>query len=133
MATLTIRNLPDDVRDRLRARAAQAGRSMEAEARAILTDSVKGARPPANPDERIAAWRELQAFVIANYRAPPGEESAVDPLLRDRRRENITEMIKDGDDPRAVFGDAFEERCAEAGWTPADVDALIAELRDASR
>jgi plasmid stability protein len=33
MATLTIRNLPDDVRDKLRLRAAQKGRSIEAEAR----------------------------------------------------------------------------------------------------
>jgi plasmid stability protein len=133
MATLTIRNLPDDVRDRLRTRAAQAGRSMEAEARAILADSVMGVQPPMSPEEKIAAWREFQALVLANYRAPPGEESAVDALLRDRRRENIIEMIKDGDDPRAVFGDAFAERCAEAGWTPADVDTLIAELRDTGR
>jgi len=34
---LNIRNLPDDVHARLRIRAAKAGRSMEAEARAILT------------------------------------------------------------------------------------------------
>ncbi len=37
MAVLIIRNLPDQVRMRLRVRAAKAGRSMEAEARAILT------------------------------------------------------------------------------------------------
>lgn len=36
MATLTIRNLDDDVRDALRVRAAKNGRSMEAEVRAIL-------------------------------------------------------------------------------------------------
>ena len=36
MAVLTIRNLPDNVRDRLRKRAAAAGLSMEAQARAIL-------------------------------------------------------------------------------------------------
>ena len=36
MAVLTIRNLPDNVRDRLRKRAAAAGMSMEAQARAIL-------------------------------------------------------------------------------------------------
>ena len=40
MATLTIRDLDDDVRDRLRVRAAQNGRSMEAEVRAILTERV---------------------------------------------------------------------------------------------
>lgn len=40
MAVMTIRGLDDEVRDRLRLRAAQHGRSMEAEARAILTESV---------------------------------------------------------------------------------------------
>ena len=37
MAVLNIRNLPDDVHVRLRIRAAKAGRSMEAEARVIIT------------------------------------------------------------------------------------------------
>ncbi|THF59404.1 FitA-like ribbon-helix-helix domain-containing protein [Pseudothauera rhizosphaerae] len=36
MATMTIRNLDDDVKARLRVRAAQHGRSMEEEARSIL-------------------------------------------------------------------------------------------------
>lgn len=40
MAALSIRDLDDDVRERLRVRAARHGRSMEAEIRAILTDSV---------------------------------------------------------------------------------------------
>ena len=40
MARLTVRDLPDDVRDRLRLRAAANGRSTEAEVRAILTDAV---------------------------------------------------------------------------------------------
>jgi plasmid stability protein len=36
MATLNIRRLPDEVHARLRLHAARAGRSMEAEARAIV-------------------------------------------------------------------------------------------------
>ena len=40
MAALSIRDLDDGVRDRLRLQAARHGRSMEAEARAILTDAV---------------------------------------------------------------------------------------------
>ncbi|MFZ4487205.1 MAG: FitA-like ribbon-helix-helix domain-containing protein, partial [Candidatus Nanopelagicales bacterium] len=40
MATLTIRGLDEEVRDRLRVRAATRGRSMEAEARAILSEAV---------------------------------------------------------------------------------------------
>ena len=41
MAVMTIRNLDDEVRDKLRVRAAQHGRSMEAEVRAILAAAVE--------------------------------------------------------------------------------------------
>ena len=41
MAMLTVRNLPDDVHRALRVRAAQHGRSTEAEVRAILEMAVK--------------------------------------------------------------------------------------------
>lgn len=41
MAVMTIRNLDEGVRDKLRVRAALHGRSMEAEARAILTAAVE--------------------------------------------------------------------------------------------
>ena len=41
MASLTIRNLPDDVHRALRVRAAKNGNSTEAEVRAILKQSVK--------------------------------------------------------------------------------------------
>ena len=40
MATLTIRDLDDELRDRLRVRAAHHGRSMEAEVRAILSETL---------------------------------------------------------------------------------------------
>lgn len=40
MAAFSVRDVDDDVRDRLRIRAARHGRSMEAEIRAILTDAV---------------------------------------------------------------------------------------------
>ena len=40
MAAITVRGLDDDVKQRLRVRAAKHGRSMEAEARAILVDAV---------------------------------------------------------------------------------------------
>lgn len=40
MADLSIRNLDDSVRERLRTRAASHGRSMESEVRAILTEAV---------------------------------------------------------------------------------------------
>jgi plasmid stability protein len=40
MAAVSIRDLDDGVKDRLRVRAAENGRSMEAEIRAILSDAV---------------------------------------------------------------------------------------------
>ena len=46
MATLTIRRLDNDVTEALRVRAARAGRSMEDEARTILTRAVLGMRGP---------------------------------------------------------------------------------------
>ena len=44
MAALSIRNLDETVKRRLQVRAARHGRSMEAEAREILTDAVR--EPP---------------------------------------------------------------------------------------
>ena len=40
MADVSVRNLDDDVKERLRMRAASQGRSMESEIRAILVDAV---------------------------------------------------------------------------------------------
>ena len=42
LAAVSIRNLDERVKERLRVRAARHGRSMEAEIRAILTDAVTG-------------------------------------------------------------------------------------------
>lgn len=42
MAAISVRNLDDQVKERLRMRAARHGRSMESEVRAILLDAVRG-------------------------------------------------------------------------------------------
>ncbi len=55
MASLTIRDLDDDVKTRLRVQAAEHGRSMEAEARALLTAALSGRRPPRGLGSYIAA------------------------------------------------------------------------------
>ena len=41
MASISVRNLDDDVKERLRVRAARHGRSMESEIRMILVDAVR--------------------------------------------------------------------------------------------
>ena len=51
MASITIRNLDDDIKVRLRIRAAEHGRSMEEEARIVLRDAVS----PEPPEEQNLA------------------------------------------------------------------------------
>lgn len=95
MAVLTIRNLPDAVRDRLRQRAAQAGLSMEAQARAILTvASEQGA------GQQTGA--SLQKWVDELYRNGK-PRSAVNDLLATRRREARAES-PGARKPRAAAG-----------------------------
>lgn len=55
MASITIRNLDDDIKRRLRVRAAEHGRSMEEEAREILREVVRDTRPPMNLADRLRA------------------------------------------------------------------------------
>ena len=60
-ATLTIRGVAPETRDRLRARAARNGRSMAAEARAIL-DAARDDGPPETPDLAEAIRRRFAPF-----------------------------------------------------------------------
>ena len=55
MASITIRNLDDDVKTRLRVRAAQHHRSMEEEARIILGNAVRRKPDTRNLAEAIRA------------------------------------------------------------------------------
>lgn len=48
MATLTIRNVPDDVKHALRVKAAEGGRSLEDALRQLLADEVRTAARPAS-------------------------------------------------------------------------------------
>ena len=64
MAAVSIRNLDDRVRDRLRMRAAAHGRSMESEIRAILVEAV------CEPDE----FEGLFATLLDRFRDLGGVE-----------------------------------------------------------
>ncbi len=55
MASITIRNLDEDVKSRLRVRAACNGRSMEEEVRLILRDAVGCGKPPRSLASAIRA------------------------------------------------------------------------------
>jgi len=57
MATLTIRNVDPTIEERLRVRAAQNGRSLEAELRAIVSDAIEAPTRVSEPNlyDRIRA------------------------------------------------------------------------------
>ncbi|MGF1548075.1 MAG: plasmid stabilization protein [Thiotrichales bacterium] len=74
MAILTVRNVPDDVHRALRVRAAQHGRSTEAEVREILAAAVK-------PEKRVRVGDALAA--IGNKIGLTHEDFAVIESVRD--------------------------------------------------
>ena len=81
MATLTVRNLDDDLVKRLRVRAAEHGRSAEAAHREILRATLAGS-------ERQAV-REQAASRLAEFRrrtAGRGSPSSAELLEESRRR-----------------------------------------------
>ena len=57
MTTLSIRNLPDDVREKLRLRAAQKGRSTEAEVQSLLTEAVAILKIELAENREAATWK----------------------------------------------------------------------------
>jgi plasmid stability protein len=79
MANLNIRNVPERVRLGLRLRAARKGHSMEAEARSILAEAVRG-----ETGKRFDP-AALQNFIAALFSGRPPR--LTDELIRERRRE----------------------------------------------
>ena len=78
MASITIRNLDDDVKTRLRKRAAGHGRSMEEEARLILADAVE--REVAPTKGLGTALHELfKPFGDVELEVPPREPMRAPP------------------------------------------------------
>jgi plasmid stability protein len=79
MASITIRNLDDNLKRRLRIRAAEHGRSMEEEAREILRVAVGGPVPPA--DLAVAIRSRVASFGGVNLELPPREPIREPPGL----------------------------------------------------
>ena len=71
MASITIRNLDDGLKHRLRVRAAEHGRSMEEEAREILRQAIGRPSPPENLGEAI--HRRFAALGGIDLDLPPRE------------------------------------------------------------
>lgn len=85
MATLTIRNLPDEVRDQLRRVAAEHGRSMEEEARQALAEQY---RTRLTAEEII---KRLSRIDPGNKKISRTRMAASELLVADRRLEALVE------------------------------------------
>ena len=77
MASITIRNLDDDVKIRLRMRAAGNGRSMEEEARLILREAVSHKTGPENLASAIRT--RFAPFGGVELELPPREPAREPP------------------------------------------------------
>jgi plasmid stability protein len=76
MASITIRNLDDDIKRRLRIRAAEHGRSMEEEARDILRQVVGQPSGPRNLGQAIHA----RFAAVGGVDLSPPQRSATRPM-----------------------------------------------------
>jgi plasmid stability protein len=74
MATLTIRDFDDELKARLRVRAAENGRSMEAEVRAILAEVLVRPKPTEGMGSRIR--QRFGDVGEASFEPPPRTEQA---------------------------------------------------------
>ena len=81
MATLTVRNLDDSIAHALRVRAAEHGRSAEAEHREILREALAGDRRPSPQADAAARLAEFRRRTAGRGSAPATE------LLRQSREE----------------------------------------------
>lgn len=77
MASITIRNLDEEVKTRLRVRAAEHHRSMEEEVRLILRDAVGGPESPRNLVSAIRA--RIEPLGGVDLELPPRETGREPP------------------------------------------------------
>ncbi|WP_084113063.1 FitA-like ribbon-helix-helix domain-containing protein [Belnapia moabensis] len=86
MATLTVRNLDDSVVRALRVRAAERGRSAEAEHREILREVLTGIR---QPSPRATAANRLAEF---RHRTAGRGSATVTELLEESRQGRVDDL-----------------------------------------
>ncbi len=79
MASITIRNLDDNVKTRLRVRAAENHRSMEEEARLILRDAV--GRKPSSQNLAAAIRARVAPLGGVDLELPPREPGRAPPTF----------------------------------------------------
>ena len=91
MASMTIRNLSDDIKQRLRIQAAEHGHSMEEEARIILRAALIEHTPPINLARAI--HDRFAPLCGVELDIPPREPHAQDAPTLEQIRE-ITKKVK---------------------------------------
>ena len=89
MATLTVRNLEDDVVRRLRVRAAEHGRSAEAEHREILRAAL------ASDDQRAARQQAAERLAEFRRRTAGRGSSPANGLLAESRTGRLLALVRD--------------------------------------
>lgn len=82
MASLTIRNLEDEVKQGLRFRAARHGVSMEQEVRTILRDAVQSPKEDGATEDSGASWYRSLRQLVEPY---GGFELDIPPRGKDMR------------------------------------------------
>ena len=82
MAQLVVRNLPDDVKERLKERAKRHGRSLEAEAREVLE---RAANLPAEPAPKSEGWATELAQKISQHEVSQEAWDEFDRALLEQR------------------------------------------------
>lgn len=118
MASITIRNLDDAAKERLRVRAAQNGRSMEEEARLLLggVDGVSAVTPASVPAAGTLRGKRILLIIgggIAAYKAPDlirrlRERGAhVRPLMTSAAQQFVTPLTIGAVSADHVFTDLF--------------------------
>lgn len=81
MAAITIRNLDDDLKSRLRLRAARHGQSMEEEARSILRSALRA--EPLSGQSLVASIRAMvEPYGGIDLELPPREPQRDPPDFR---------------------------------------------------
>lgn len=85
MAVLTVRNLPDEVHRALRMRAAEHGRSMEAEVRSILESTVKPARQ--------TGFGSMMVDLVQRAGVTDEDSAALEAEVTARRKDTVHEPL----------------------------------------
>ena len=90
MASLIVRRLDEAVKDRLKQRAKHHGRSLEAEARAILEDAARDSVGRNAPK----GFGSLMAERFKDIGLTPEEQQDINAFSDDRRRKHVTQFKK---------------------------------------